>query len=59
MESCKALQPGYRIAVILNEFGAELGIEKMLVQDNMPDGAESAVEEWVAGSDTRPPLLST
>ena len=24
---------GYRIAVILNEFGAELGVEKMLVQD--------------------------
>jgi G3E family GTPase len=33
------------VAVILNDFGAELGIEKMLVQDK-GDG-ESAVEEWV------------
>ena len=36
---------GYRVAVILNEFGAELGVEKMLVQDK-PDG-DAAVEEWV------------
>ena len=36
---------GYRVAVILNDFGAELGVEKMLVQDK-PDG-DNAVEEWV------------
>ena len=37
---------GYRVAVILNEFGAELGVEKMLVQGAHPDG-DAAVEEWV------------
>ena len=36
---------GYRVAVILNDFGASLGVEKMLVQDK-PDG-DNAVEEWV------------
>ena len=36
---------GYRVAVILNDFGAQLGVEKMLVQDK-PDG-DNAVEEWV------------
>ena len=36
---------GYRVAVILNDFGAELCVEKMLVQDK-PDG-DNAVEEWV------------
>lgn len=37
-------QHGARIAVILNEFGDELGIEKAMVND----GAGGAlVEEWV------------
>jgi G3E family GTPase len=38
---------GYRIAVILNEFGAELGVEKMLVQDKKGGDDDAAVEEWV------------
>ena len=33
------------MAVILNDFGAELGIEKMLVQDKKDE--DTAVEEWV------------
>ena len=38
---------GYRVAVILNEFGAELGVEKMLVQDKKGGDDDAAVEEWV------------
>lgn len=41
---------GYRIAVILNDFGAELGVEKMLVQQGGIDGdnkARTVVEDWV------------
>ena len=36
---------GYRVAVILNEFGAELGVEKMLVQDK-PDGDAAVEDGW-------------
>jgi G3E family GTPase len=41
---------GYRIAVILNDFGAELGVEKMLVQQGGIDGdneSRTVVEDWV------------
>lgn len=41
---------GYRIAVILNDFGAELGVEKMLVQQDGVDGdnaSRTLVEDWV------------
>jgi G3E family GTPase len=41
---------GYRIAVILNDFGAELGVEKMLVQQDGMDGESASrtlVEDWV------------
>ena len=37
---------GYKVAVILNEFGADIGVEKMLVTDN-PDGDTSVTEDWV------------
>lgn len=41
---------GYRIAVVLNDFGAELGVEKMLVQQDGVDGTNESrtlVEDWV------------
>ena len=37
---------GYRVAVILNEFGADIGVEKMLVTDN-PNGETVVDEDWV------------
>ena len=37
---------GYKVAVILNEFGADIGVEKMLVTDN-PDGDTAVTEDWV------------
>ncbi|KAK9809219.1 hypothetical protein WJX72_011554 [[Myrmecia] bisecta] len=36
---------GYRIAVILNEFGQEVGIERAMLQDQ--EGKASSLEEWV------------
>ena len=39
-------QHGKRIAVILNEFGAELDIERALVSEGEGDAA-AVVEEWV------------
>jgi len=41
---------GFRIAVVLNDFGAELGVEKMLVQQDGVDGdnaGRTLVEDWV------------
>jgi len=40
-------QHGYRIAVIMNEFGEEVGIESALVQDPAGGQAKTMVEEWV------------
>ena len=37
---------GYRVAVILNEFGADIGVEKMLVTEN-PNGETVVDEDWV------------
>mmetsp|Transcript_11767 Transcript_11767/g.43698 ORF Transcript_11767/g.43698 Transcript_11767/m.43698 type:complete len:391 (-) Transcript_11767:1058-2230(-) len=41
---------GYKVAVILNEFGADIGVEKMLVTDN-PDGETASAtaddDDWV------------
>lgn len=37
---------GKRIAVILNEFGEEVGVERALISEG-EDGSNSVVEEWV------------
>mmetsp|Transcript_16881 Transcript_16881/g.40239 ORF Transcript_16881/g.40239 Transcript_16881/m.40239 type:complete len:482 (-) Transcript_16881:583-2028(-) len=38
---------GYRIAVIMNEFGSEVGIESALVKEPEAGKAKPMVEEWV------------
>jgi G3E family GTPase len=38
-------QHGYRVAVIMNEFGEERGIERAILQD--AGGEKSTVDEWV------------
>mmetsp|Transcript_3340 Transcript_3340/g.8417 ORF Transcript_3340/g.8417 Transcript_3340/m.8417 type:complete len:549 (+) Transcript_3340:1-1647(+) len=40
-------QHGFRIAVIMNEFGEEVGIESALVQEPEGGGPQTMVEEWV------------
>lgn len=40
-------QHGFRIAVIMNEFGEEVGIESALVQEPEGGGPQAMVEEWV------------
>jgi len=40
-------QHGRRIAVIVNEFGEELGIERAIVSENDGDGQQLEVPEWL------------